>query len=565
MTDQTQTQQTVPEQTEQDKEVRWHVACYLRRSVRNPIEPEPETLEKQLAILNDFIASHPDMVLVKTYTDDGYSGINTNRPAFQQMIADAQAQAFNCLVIKDFSRLSRNYIEAGHLIEQDFPRMGLRFISVLDRYDSLVGDKRYIANSMKQIINDIYLQDLSLKASSVIHHKQEHGFHYGGVPFGYRRRSDVKGLLLLDDDAAPVIYLIFAFAKMGRDKMEIAHFLDDLHIPTPQAYEQIQKGTAPSSLERKTWNPDLISKILCTRMYAGDLEYGVEMMRKTASSITGNTEQAHHGILENTIIPYFRREDFMPIMEQEQKRREATAIRRERQRRQTRCPLHPFTGLVWCGECLHKVMLERFPGTRICSAYTCSGSFYRDRRSHMAYSVPVDTVTAQVLDALRAEQEQATQLAGTLDQIGMDTLFSWLITHYTDVFEGLKEQESALIKHRERIDKDKDAGILDPDTWAMQVRRMERENRDIQKKLHQAEQELSEARFCAASRKEILDDLIQADLSKVPKPDVTHQLLLRVEIFRDGSATITAANNRWRTKLAQYIEEWKNRKSGDCK
>ena len=144
-------------------------------------------METQIALLRDFVIQHPDLELTEVYEDNGFTGTNFHRPEFHHMLEDAKSGKINCIVVKDFSRLGRNYMEAGMYIQNIFPSMGVRFIAVNDFYDSKTSDPESMVVAMKNIVNDYYSKDLSKKISATIDIKREKGPHYLGP-----RHTDMK-------------------------------------------------------------------------------------------------------------------------------------------------------------------------------------------------------------------------------------------------------------------------------------------------------------------------------------------------------------------------------------
>lgn len=142
----------------------FRTAIYVRLSVEDNGKEDADSLENQIALLQDYLHSHPNLKLVEIYSDNGFTGTDFDRPAFTRLFADVQKGRINCIVVKDFSRLGRNYIETGEYLEKIFPFLGVRFISVNDGYDSTSANAgALLAASLKNLINDMYAKDISKK------------------------------------------------------------------------------------------------------------------------------------------------------------------------------------------------------------------------------------------------------------------------------------------------------------------------------------------------------------------------------------------------------------------
>ncbi len=185
----------------------YHTGIYARLSRPNMKDTQVDVLASQLHHLQEYVSGHTDMELTDTYVDDGWSGLNFNRPAFTRMMEDVKAGKINCIVVRDFSRFGRNYLETGYYLQEIFPAYEVRFISIFDEFDSLTSDVNSMIFSTMQIVNDFYSKDLSRKICSVYDAKVSKGFCWGNVPNGYIRRKDSTGRLIMDEDVAPSIYL----------------------------------------------------------------------------------------------------------------------------------------------------------------------------------------------------------------------------------------------------------------------------------------------------------------------------------------------------------------------
>lgn len=193
------------ERYEQEKQVYEKItALYCRISLDDGGDNESMSISNQKLMLRDFAEKH-GMFQYEYYVDDGYTGRNFNRPAFQRMIADIEAGKIGCVITKDLSRLGRNYIEAGSYIEIFFPKHNVRYIAITDGVDSLTRQEMDIT-PFKNILNDMYSRDISKKVLAGRMTRSRQGKFCGGQPpLGLMRDPEDKGHLILDPDTAPVI------------------------------------------------------------------------------------------------------------------------------------------------------------------------------------------------------------------------------------------------------------------------------------------------------------------------------------------------------------------------
>ena len=174
----------------------YRTAIYCRLSREDGDKVESNSIASQRAICEDYIARHDDLEIVcEPFVDDGYSGVSFNRPNFKKLEDAIRKGAIDCVVVKDLSRFSRNYIDGGRYLEKIFPQLGIRFIAVNDAYDSLTGDPQSdsFVIPFKNLINDSYCKDISMKIRSSLEVKQKNGEFVGAfAPYGYKKSPDNK-------------------------------------------------------------------------------------------------------------------------------------------------------------------------------------------------------------------------------------------------------------------------------------------------------------------------------------------------------------------------------------
>ena len=192
------------------------------------------------------------------YIDDGFSGTNFQRPAFQRMMDDAKHGKIGCIIVKDFSRFGRDHLETGNYLERIFPLLGIRFISVNDQFDSedCMGMTGGMSVALKNIINSMYSRDLSKKVRSAMGTRAARGEYMGAlVPYGYLKNPENMHQLIPDEEATEVVRMIFTMAAEGKKKPEIARFLNERGTPTCMEHFQAigLKRKSHREKEKKLW------------------------------------------------------------------------------------------------------------------------------------------------------------------------------------------------------------------------------------------------------------------------------------------------------------------------
>ena len=160
---------------QENSQILYQADLYLRLSREDGDKAESDSIANQRDLLMDFLGAHPEIRLHKVQADDGYSGVNFQRPAFMNMMDSVRNKEINCIIVKDFSRLGRNFIETGKYIEKVFPFMGVRFISVNDHFDSAYPrtSSDNLLVPVKNLMNDAYCRDISIKIRSQLHVKRK--------------------------------------------------------------------------------------------------------------------------------------------------------------------------------------------------------------------------------------------------------------------------------------------------------------------------------------------------------------------------------------------------------
>ena len=259
------------------------IGIYLRLSMADgdleeANKKESNSIENQRLLLQDYILKNPDLYGdVIEYVDDGYTGTNFNRPAFKQMIVDAQNGLIQVVIAKDLSRLGRNYIEMGDYLDQIFPRLGVRVIAVGSGYDSNnhVGDVSGLDTAITNFINTMYSRDLSVRYKTSYRARLKNGICTNGmVPYGYYRISESKREWFVDKEAAEIVKMIFEKAASGWRALEIVDLLNRQKIQPPgkrkaEVYNIPKDHTVKE--EEYLWDYHMVRRIIMDYVYTGTL------------------------------------------------------------------------------------------------------------------------------------------------------------------------------------------------------------------------------------------------------------------------------------------------------
>ena len=253
--------------------------AYLRLSYSADRSVESDSIANQKKLIEDFVAAHPDIELVSERVDDGYSGVLFDRPAFQEMMNDIVSGKINCVIVKDLSRLGREYIETGRYLRQIFPTYGVRFISVNDGIDTANeqnGDDLHI--SLKNLLNDTYCRDISVKTRSALLTKRQNGDYVGSCPiYGYQKDPENKNHLVIDEYPARVVRDIYRRRIDGASaKQRLRYVILPMLMPTISTctFLTLTNGFKlfDQNLALTGGNPGKMSQLLALNIY--DTMYG---------------------------------------------------------------------------------------------------------------------------------------------------------------------------------------------------------------------------------------------------------------------------------------------------
>lgn len=256
----------------------FQTAIYLRLSLEDNQKKDADSLANQQALLMKFVEARPFLELVGIYTDNGCTGTDFDRPQFKQMMEDARSGKINCIVVKDLSRLGRNYVEAGDYLEKIFPFLGVRFIAVNDNYDSSnINSSDQLVASLKNLVNDAYAKDLSRKISTAMQEKRRRGDFVGAYePYGYRRDPKNTSKLIIDPDIAPIVQEIFELRSTGIGIEKICRVLNEKGYPSPGRL-RFERGIITHNNRKGSelpWNRHVLTDLLRNVVYIGNLAQG---------------------------------------------------------------------------------------------------------------------------------------------------------------------------------------------------------------------------------------------------------------------------------------------------
>ena len=364
-------------------------ALYPRLSHEDELQGESNSISNQKRILETY-AKQNGFTNLCWYTDDGYSGANFQRPGFQAMLADIEAGKVGTVIVKDMSRLGRNYLQVGMYTEMLFPQKGVRFIAINDGVDSAMGDNDF--TPLRNLFNEWMVRDTSKKIKAVKKAKGMSGKPVTSKPvYGYLMDEDEN--FIIDEEAAPVVKQIYQLCLAGNGPTKIARMLTEQEIPTPGTLEYQRTGSIRRyhpGYECK-WATNTVVHLLENREYTGCLvNFKTEKPSyKMKHSIDNPIEK--QAIFENHHEPIIDLQTWERVQE----------LRKQRKRPNRYDDVGLFSGLLFCADCGHVMYQQRYQtDKRKQDCYIC-GSYKKRTADCTAHFIRTDLLTAGVLDNLR--------------------------------------------------------------------------------------------------------------------------------------------------------------------
>ena len=338
----------------------YHAALYARISSEDERKRECESMENQVKLLRDYVGSCEDIAEYDLYMDRAVTGTKFDRPEFNRMMADMRAGKFDCVIVKDLSRLGRNYLEAGNYLESIFPIFGIRFISITDRYDSLTSkaSEDGLIVPLKNLINEAYAKDISRKVKSSMDAMKKQGKYTGEkLPYAYKRDPEDKHHLIVDEAVAGIVVRIYEERAAGKGLNKIAAGLNDEGIPSPGRYLYETGVSKEEKFRTSLWGSSTIQRMLKNRVYTGDMVQGKTEKALYKGMSTTIKSADEYIVVENTHEAIISRELFDKVQKMfertgaEMKARKGTQEPFEK-------PENLYDELLVCGGCGKKLGLR---------------------------------------------------------------------------------------------------------------------------------------------------------------------------------------------------------------
>ena len=389
----------------------WNATLYLRLSRDDGDKEESNSITGQRELLRDYISQRPEFREYAVRVDDGFSGSTFERPSFQKMVEDVKAGRTDCIIVKDLSRFGRNYLDAGEYIEKIFPFLGVRFIAVNDNYDSL-GDKKAsddLIIPFKNLINEAYCRDISVKIRSQLEIKRKNGQFLGSfAAFGYLKDEQNKNKLVVDQYAADIVRDIFKWKLEGVSPQDIADALNKLGVLSPMEYKRslgMKFTTSFKTNSKALWSAGTVIRVLKNPIYTGVLIQGKETTPSYKVHKRVTKDESEWSVIEDSHEAIISKIDFDSVQK---------VLKCDTRRSPGGKAVGLFSGMIFCGDCGASMVRKTVPaGEKKYVYYICSA--HKQDKSCSPHRIRDITLEEIVLDSLKQHISEVVDMSELLE------------------------------------------------------------------------------------------------------------------------------------------------------
>ena len=415
--------------------------AYYRLSKDDGKNHESDSIANQRVLIREYVKNQPNITLVDEAFDDGYTGTNYDRPGFQKVMDAVNAGTVNCVIVKDLSRLGREYVETGKYLEMVFPSMGIRFIAINDDVDSTkANSSNDILVPVKNIMNESYCRELSKKLRRQFKIQRSNGEYLGAfASYGYRKNPEDKHKLVIDEYAAEIVRAIFVLKLRGFSQQSIADYLNAECILPPAEYKKSQGLNYKSGLKgsgKAVWRAYTVQNILTNPIYIGVLvqgkrgtpNYKIKQMRVRDEEQWCVNKDNHEAIIDEYTFESVQK-----------------VLKRDTRVAPNTDAVNPLSGLVFCADCGRSMVKRSVSrGNKKFHYYICSTNKKGDGCS--SHNISIETLENTVMRAIKNQINLVVEMKQLLEEVNHSEILS----------VKLKRIDLLIAEKNKEIDKQKD-------------------------------------------------------------------------------------------------------------
>lgn len=526
---------------------KWKVGLYARLSREDEDrKDESNSITNQKLLLKNYIEDKDEFELFKIYEDDGKTGTNFDREGFQEMMADIRTGKINCVIVKDSSRLARDYAGAGDLVEKQLKQLGVRFIAINDGIDTF-GHNNHGNDIMafKFVFNEMYASDISKKVRSSLDIKRKKGEFIGAfATYGYMKDPVDKNKLIIDEVAAKVIKKIFNYYLQGYQQLTIARMLNDEGIPCPSEYKK-RKGLKYKNANRLEttayWTYSTIHRILNNQVYIG------HMVQKKSEKISFKVNKKVSKPEEEQIVVYNTHEPIIDLNTWEKIRRKSSRDTRTSNNNQK---ISLFAGFLKCNDCgraMHRKKGKQGKYYYVCGTYKIYG-----KNQCSSHSISEDELVEILLKDIQREAKLALMVEEVMELINKHLNNDKKKERWEINLRKLQKEKQ---KHSSRIlesYEDFKGGLLTKDQYLSVKDKYEKQENEIDLQIIKIQEKISSSRQDDVINNTWLEQFKKrGEISELDR-EVIEELLDKIIVYEDGTIEI---HYHFRSALLDIIKE----------
>lgn len=502
---------------------------YLRLSDEDNGGKGKDSIQNQLELLLDFAEGLEKTEIVGTYTDNGRTGTDFERPEWERMMEDIRKREINCVIVKDLSRFGRNYLEAGDYLEKVFPFLGVRFIAVNDHYDSKgeIFREKELITEFKNLANDYYSRDISKKVMSAFRTKKGQGQFIGNMaPYGYILEDNH---FIVDETAAAVVRRIFSMKMQGASFVEIAKTLNQENVPSPGRYAGERGIKKYKNCSHILWQPQAVSRILYNPAYVGDMVQGKNNRSIYSKEKQGKRKEEAWEIRKDSHPALVEREIFQKVQEVKEKNSKTWKDRQGGPGYE-----NILEGILVCGHCQHVMRRNKDVRKGKAQYYFYCGSAYNYSQTECNTSSIIDyKIFHMILRQVKLQIDLAVEAKSLTEQIKKSSHYTLLLKEKKKAKEQVKEELGRTIYLKTSIYEDLKQGILTKEEFLAAKEKYALRIRKLEEELHKKETELEDfEQFINGSNKWMQTFLHFQGAEELTR-EMAVELLEKVEVFGD--------------------------------
>ena len=496
-------------------------ALYCRLSKDDMVDDESNSITNQKMILKKF-ADDNGFTNTAYYVDDGFSGTNFERDGFKAMMNDIENRKIGIVITKDLSRLGRDYLKTGELIEMIFPDYNVRYIAINDGVDTAKSENELLA--FKNIFNDWYARDCSKKIRAVFKAKGQSGKHLCPPVYGYKHSETDKNLWVIDDEPAEVVRKIYRLCIDGYGPTQIARILTEQGVPTPTAYAISQgRNTCHKNAKTYRWGTQTICHILEKPEYLGHtVNFRTHMKSYKVKKIVYNPQEEWQ-IFENTHEPIITQQEFDLVQE----------IRKGKRRLQRSNVVNAFSGMVYCADCGEKMYLSRRKNERPEQEHMRCSTYAKKQDSCTVHYIRTCVLREIVLGEINKVLETVKTNENEFIQAAMSNSVQIQSSELTKAKKSLKQAEKRIAELDKlfiRIYEDNVSGRISNERFDMMSTLYEDEQKALKSSADELRMFIDDAEKRSGDVTAFIDLVRKYEHIEELTPEIVHELIEKIVV-----------------------------------